>query len=286
MTRATALVCTKDRSSLLEGCLSALASSLGGEDELIVVESGESGAAAALAGLGSSGPAWRCIGSDRAGKSHQLNLGIRAAKGELLVLTDDDVRVERSWVDQMVEPFANPSVGLVCGRVHGMSRAPGFDRPHQVPNGTAPFETWTFAHGAAMAVRTEAAWQAGGFDERLGPGRNAVGEDHDFLLRVRERGWGIVVSSAPTAVHVDWRSPEANRANAVAYERGGGAIVGAAIRRRAPERWRLLERRLAYQRSLFRVNRRFAGAGLVAFAGGLLYGLALPPRTWLTAPAP
>jgi GT2 family glycosyltransferase len=133
-----------------------------------------------------------------------------------------------------------------------------------------------------MAVRTAAAWQVGGFDERLGPGAAAVGEDHDFLLRVRERGWRVVVAPAQPVQHLDWRDEEQDRRNALGYERGGGALIGASLRRAPRDGLRLLRRRLDYQRMLLRADRQFGRRGLVAFAGGLLYGIRLRPHDWLS----
>lgn len=275
--RASALVCTKDRPQLIGPCLDALSEALGPDDELILVEApGPNPARVSV-----EHPRFRGLVSDRAGKSHQLNVGLSAARGELILLTDDDVVVPPGWVEAMLRPFAQPGVGLVCGAVRGLSCVPGSSPPSPAPAGEAPLETWTFAHGAAMAVRREAAVAVGGFDERLGPGAGAVGEDHDFLLRVREAGWRVFVAPDAVAVHRDWRSAEADYANALAYERGGGAVVGAAIRRRAPQRWRLLRRRLGYQRQLLATDRRFAARAGAAFSAGLLYGLALSPRRHL-----
>jgi cellulose synthase/poly-beta-1,6-N-acetylglucosamine synthase-like glycosyltransferase len=246
-----------------------------------VVESGQSGAADAIDALRGSPVQTRHIHVDRPGKCHQLNLGVRAAQGAVLLLTDDDVRVEPSWADEMAACFADPRVGIACGRVRGLTMAPGFDGPPAVPAGEAPLETWTFAHGAAMAVRTTAAWHAGGFDERLGPGAPAVGEDHDFLLRVRERGWRVVVAPAPPVQHLDWRDEEQEHRNALGYERGGGALIGASLRRAPVDGLRLLRRRLDYQRMILQADRQFGRRGLAAFAGGLLYGIRLRPHDWL-----
>lgn len=283
-TRATALVCTKDRPDMLGACLDRLNASLSAEDELLLVEA--PGAGPAPPGLPWGDHRFRRTVADRPGKSYQLNVGIRAARGSLILLTDDDVKVPSGWALAMIQPFDDPAVGLVCGRVQGLTTAPGSDDPEPVADGEAPLETWKFAHGAAMAVRRTAALDAGGFDERLGPGAHAVGEDHDFLLRVREAGWKVFVSSAPPARHEEWRSAAADYANALAYERAGGAIIGAAIRRGAPQRWRLLRGRLAYQRQLLATNHRFGARGLVAFAGGLLYGLRLKRHAYLDRAEP
>jgi GT2 family glycosyltransferase len=276
----SAIICTRGRAELLPDCLASVAVGLGAGDQLIVVESGPGQAADALDAV--TTPAERVfIHVERPGKCHQLNLGIAQATGTALLLTDDDVRVDPDWPDAMAAPFADPGVGLACGRVQGLTNAPGFDPPTAVKPGNAPYETWTFAHGAAMAVRTAAARQAGGFDERLGPGAPAVGEDHDFLLRVRARGWRVVVADAPVAHHLEWRNAAEDRRNALAYERGYGAVVGAALRRSRSDGNRLFKSRLVYQWQILRGNRRFGARALVSFTGGLAYGLRLSERAWL-----
>jgi GT2 family glycosyltransferase len=246
-----------------------------------VVESGEGGAAAALWPLAGGVARIEHIRVDRPGKSHQLNLGVRGASGEVLLFTDDDAQLDPAWPDAMTGCFADQTVGAAFGRVQGLTMAPGFDAPPLIPDGDAPYETWDFAHGVAMALRRTAIKQVGGFDERLGPGAPAHGEEHDMVVRLRERGWRVVIAGAPPIRHLDWRSEEEERRNALVYERGGGAFVGAALRRSPREGARLLKRRLMYQRMLISADRRFGTRGLVAFAGGLLYGVRLKERDWI-----
>lgn len=277
----TAILCTANRTDLLARTLGGLAAALREGDELMVVETGGDGAGDVLAGLGPLAPAARHMRVEPPGKCRQLNAGLRVAQGEIILLTDDDVQVTPSWADEMSAPFDDPEVGLVCGPVRGLSRVPGIEEAAGPPPGEAPYETWRFAHGAAMAVRRRAAVDAGGWDERLGPGASAVGEDHDFVLRVRERGWKVMVAAAAPVTHLDWRSVEEDQANALAYERGGGAVVGAALRRSPSSGMVLLRRRLGYQRDVFSWNRGFGFPALGAFARGLAYGLRLAPRDWL-----
>jgi GT2 family glycosyltransferase len=218
----------------------------------------------------------------RPGKSRQLNAGIARAAGRLLLLTDDDVRLDPAWRDAMVACFADPEVGMVCGRVDGLHYGPA--TPAGGAEGEpfdAPFETWTYAHGALMAVRATAAWHAGGFDERLGPGAPAHGEEHDLLLRLRRRGWTVRIVPAAPAQHVEWRDAAARRRNALVYERGAGAFVGAALRRSGHDGLAVLSRRLAHQGWLLTVDWKLGIRALPAFAGGLAYGLRLRERPWL-----
>lgn len=277
----SAIVATMGRPELLEGCVSTLVATLRPGDQLIVAEAGGDSAAEILTRSVPAEIDAVHLLVDPPGKCRQLNAALGAATREVVLLTDDDVRVTPDWADGMAAPFGDPDVGLACGRVRGLSGVPGVAPDPGPPAGDAPLETWRFAHGAAMAVRRSAAIDAGGFDERLGPGSPAPGEDHDFVLRVREAGWRVVVAQADTAEHLGWRSEQEDRANALTYEKGGGAVVGAAVRRSRRSGLPLLRRRLAYQRSVFEWNREFGFPALRAFMTGLVYGLRLGRRDWI-----
>ena len=279
--RVTAVVCTMARTALLRDALACLVGCLRDGDELVVAEAGGDAAAHILEELRPTAARLVHLRVDPPGKCRQLNAALRAASGELLLITDDDVRVPPGWADAMAAPFVDPQVGVVCGRIRGLSRVPGAAEDPGPSPGPAPIELWRFAHGAAMAVRRGAATDAGGFDERLGPGAPACGEDHDFVLRAREKGWGVIVAGADPVEHMDWRSPEEDHRNALAYERGGGAVVGAALRRSLSHGWPIARRRLHYQKAVFGWNRRFGAPALAAFVGGLIYGLRLRPRNWV-----
>jgi GT2 family glycosyltransferase len=266
--------------------LASAAGALGSGDELLVVESGEGGVTSALAELNpnSSNVEWpriRHLRIEMPGKSRQVNLGIRATTADILLLTDDDVLVPKSWPSEMARSFDDPRVGAAFGSVRGLTMAPGFEAPPRVLPGEAPYETWDFAHGAAMALRRSAVLQIGGFDERLGPGSKAHGEEHDVVWRLRARQWKVVIADAPAMEHLEWRTEAEKTRNALVYERGSGAIVGAAIRRSPSSGFRVLKRRLAYQRMVIDADHRFGVRALIAFAGGVLYGLRLGERDWL-----
>lgn len=51
----------------------------------------------------------------RSGKAFALNEGARAARGEILVLTDANTLLEPGSLRPLVDPFADPEVGGVCG---------------------------------------------------------------------------------------------------------------------------------------------------------------------------
>jgi GT2 family glycosyltransferase len=280
----TAVVCTRNRPDPLPECLRSIAAAMRPGDELIVVESGDSGAADALVQL-PPGLIWRHLPSDDRRKSVKLNMAIRQATGEVLALTDDDCRVPPSWLDDLASAFAGPRVGVAFGPVVGLDGAPGGSAPPRIPPGRAPIENWNYAHGASMAVRRVAVVDVGGFDERLGPGAPTHGEEADLVLRMAEAGWECTIADATPVSHPRWRDPSASRANLVVYERGAGAWLGVGLRRHPRGVAKIFVLRLLYQVGLWK-DRRTRGAWYapemtVAFLRGLLRGLTYPPRRWL-----
>lgn len=53
----------------------------------------------------------------RGGKPHALHRAVELAGGEVLVFTDANVYLDRSALQQLLAPFADESVGAVCGKV-------------------------------------------------------------------------------------------------------------------------------------------------------------------------
>ena len=272
------LVCTRGRDQLITPCLEAAVAALGDDDELIVVEAETEAARDVIVQLGDSRCRW--IPVPVPGKSRQLNLGIQAAGNEIVLITDDDCRIAPGWVEAMVEPFLEEDVGIAFGSVIGLSRLPG-NPPEPPPPGPAPPDMWRFSHGAAMAIRRAAAVGAGGFDERLGPGTPLHGEEADLLLRIESAGWRCFVADAPPVQHLEWRTNAEDLRNLLVYERGGGAWIGAALRRGAPIPIRATLTRLGYQTSHLRRPSPFSLRAEWAFCSGLVAGLRLKPLRFL-----
>lgn len=274
------LVATYDRPDLLPESLASIAADLRAGDELLVAEAGDSRAASAAADLRTPARV-EVVRVPGRGKSRQLNAALAIATAELALFTDDDCRVPSGWVDGLAAPFADPTVGIAFGPVVGLTHLPGSKEAEPPSPGEAPFLTWTYAHGASYAARRTALAELGGFDERLGPGAPAHGEEHDVLLRLRERGWRAMIAHAPAVAHLAWRSDAQSADNALVYERGAGAFLGAALRRDRRAAWPLVKHRIGYARQLVAdrggADRAFARRAVRAFAGGVLYGLRLQP---------
>jgi glycosyltransferase involved in cell wall biosynthesis len=114
------------------------------------------------------------------GRSAALNSGLRAARGAILVTTDDDVRVEPDWLDRIATGFEAHGCDYLGGRV--LPVWPG-ERPDWLPArkevlcgvlAVLDYGTTAFRYGARvplgvnMAMRREALRRAGYFDCRVG----------------------------------------------------------------------------------------------------------------------
>ena len=143
----------------------------------------------------------RSVFEPEQGRCAALNAGISASTGEVVVTTDDDVRVEDDWLDRAAEGLAALDCHYVGGKVLPIWSAP---RPDWLPNhggrhwavialldyGPAPVEFGRLVPlGVNMAFRREAFSRAGLWDNRLG--RKA-----GTLLGQEVREWGLRARAA------------------------------------------------------------------------------------------
>jgi len=130
-----------------------------------------------------------------------------------VLFTDDDTEVDRAWATRMAGAFAqDPTLACVSGPVLAarldteQERAADtalawnkgflarrFSLQDPPPDSAIfPFSPGLFGIGANMAVRTEFARAAGGFDEALGPGTPTHGgEDGEFMIRLILAGHAV-----------------------------------------------------------------------------------------------
>lgn len=149
------------------------------------------------------------------GRSAALNAGIRESRGEIVVTTDDDVRVEADWLDRAGDALDSLQCDYVGGRVLPLWGAP---RPAWVPDhggkqwavialldyGVEPIPFFTRAHrvplGVNMAFRRDAFDRAGLWDNSVGRRKGTLlgQEVREWMFRARAAG--LRGSYAPSLV--------------------------------------------------------------------------------------
>ena len=156
----------------------------------------------------------------RQGKSNALNTGFAHARGDILLLTDDDVEVDPRWLEEACLAFdRDPTIDYAGGPVApiwGATPPSWFDRQRSdlwgtvaiLDYGDTPFlfeERQRVPLGANMAVRRDLIARVGAFHPELGRnGRSLLGQEQaEFLARARAHGVrGAYVPGMKVAHHV------------------------------------------------------------------------------------
>jgi GT2 family glycosyltransferase len=146
------------------------------------------------------------------------NRGLEAARGEVVLFLDDDVRIpDGALIAAHLDNYRDPAVGGVAGRVLDAERPrPGTLDPRSADPVWGFFHSgWTHATpcevttapGANASFRRDVLRAVGGVDERFAG--NAFRWENDLCLRVRAAGYRVVYDPRPT-VHHFYGSPGGN----------------------------------------------------------------------------
>lgn len=209
----TAVVATRGRPNSLARCVRSVLASDHPAITVLVVDNAPDDDRTALAVRALGDPRVRYIREPRRGASVGRNRGLFEASTPVVLFTDDDTEVDRAWAVRMAGAFAmDPTLACVSGPVlaarldteqeraadTALAWNKGFlarrfslaDPPPE--SAIFPFSPGLFGIGANMAVRTEFARAAGGFDEALGPGTPTHGgEDGEFMIRLILAGHAV-----------------------------------------------------------------------------------------------
>jgi len=126
----------------------------------------------------------------RAGKSGAQNLAVAHARGEILFFTDANTRMAPDALQQLVENFADPRVGLVTATVH-------FVQPKgAVPQGQGIYWRYELLIRQAesdLGILAKASGQALAVRRTLfRPMRTCYGDDCVLPLEVRIQGYRVI----------------------------------------------------------------------------------------------
>jgi cellulose synthase/poly-beta-1,6-N-acetylglucosamine synthase-like glycosyltransferase len=130
------------------------------------------------------------------------NRGIRSAQGEILAFTDADCRPQPDWLAVLIQPFADPTVGLVVGELTalpGNSCLEQYAERKGMMSQRYSLEHPFGAYGqtANLAVRSSALEQVGLFRPYL-----TTGGDADLCWRLQKEGeWRLAFAEAAIVQH-------------------------------------------------------------------------------------
>lgn len=217
------LVPTIGRPTLLRDCLTSIGACRPRPAEVVIVDQSGTGDTAAVAADHDDLPV-RVLPCEGRGYALGLNVGLRAALQDLVLVTNDDCTVREDWIG-----VAHAAAAAVPGGiVSGMVRPPEDGAPvpstktEESPHDYTGEVVLNALYGGNMILPREEVIGIGGFDER--PGMRIASEDNDMCYRWLRAGRSLRYEPSMVVWHHDWRSPAELEQRAVEYARGNGVL--------------------------------------------------------------
>jgi glucosyl-dolichyl phosphate glucuronosyltransferase len=198
------VLCTFNRATLLAGALTALVEQVDAPPyEVVVVDNNSTDGTRRVVDTFAASGLVRYVREPAPGLSYARNHGVATASADILAFTDDDVRVDATWIRSLARAFAeHPDVDMIGGKVEPEWQA---DPPAWLQQaGHAPLALVDYGAvplrivpdvprcliGANVAIRRRAVERLHGFSphlQRVGDGIGST-EDHHFQTRLLESG--------------------------------------------------------------------------------------------------
>ena len=208
------VICTRNREDQVPAAIESVLANQHSNFELIVVDQSTNDVTEKTIQPFIPDPRFKYIHSNTTGQGISRNIGLKCARADIVVFTDDDCTVSTHWLNAVEDVFWKyPRVSVVFCSVD-----PG---PHDRKQGAIPYRHYakdkiyrsvtqyfnTAGMGAGMSVRKSAILKWGGFDETLGPGayfRSA--DDIDVAWRALLKHEWVYELSSETVIHHGFRN--------------------------------------------------------------------------------
>ena len=210
---ATVVMCTVGSCDMLEDAVRAILAQDHQRFTLVVVDNAPHTGLTREKLAGIDDTRLSIVSASRPGLSRARNRGVLAARGEVIVFTDDDAIVDPHWLTAMIDPFtASPYVAATTGIA--------------LPLELFPITTARVGAGVCMAMRRDVLMEVGPFDPALGAGTSTRGgEDLDMFARILATG-DVIVHTPDALVHHRHRVDEAGLDKQI---RGNGSGMAALL---------------------------------------------------------
>ncbi len=213
------IICTYDPEnySNLKEALDSLLQQSYKVEELVVVVDGEQVLADQLSSVYSNHRNLRVIVTEKGLSITQArNVGVKAATGDIVAFTDDDVVVDKDWAAYLVDTYKNTGAYAVGGKIFPIWLS---GKPERLPEelywlvgvthkGFAEEKITEVrdAFGPNMSFKKQVFEMVGYFNENLGFARQRnsyiQGEEPEFGLRIRQKlGKGVIYNPKAIVHH-------------------------------------------------------------------------------------
>jgi GT2 family glycosyltransferase len=206
MRQVSVVIPVLDAARTLPDCLAACARLEPAPLEILLVDNGSTDdSLALLRAFAARSLPYRVhvLQAAKRGASAARNVGILAAAGEIIAFTDADCEPDPAWLRHLVQPFADPAIVAVAGRIVAAptrTTVELFSALYTLQSSDKParYDRWSPWEGgfptANFAARKNVLEKLQGFDESV----CIYGEDYDLCARMYAQG--AVIEYVPEAV--------------------------------------------------------------------------------------
>lgn len=206
------IVPTRNRLLSLQNLLESFERAAGPKDcgvEIFVVDNDSTDGTAGFLGreiLRTRKFALKILRENTPGKANALNTGLSSARGDIVLIIDDDVTADAALFSSHLEEHQSRGFDAIQGRIlpgadpQGKSADPAKLREYNIPytdHGDQAREIRGLT-GTNMSMKRQVFETVGFFDTRLGPGAAGFSEDSEYSIRIRKAGFKI--GYAPHAI--------------------------------------------------------------------------------------
>jgi len=213
--KVTVAIPTYNRAELLRQALAGIVAQQFPRDyfEILVIDNNcRDGTPAVVDGFASAQPALRRVFEPQQGLNHARNRAIAEARGDIIVLADDDVLVQPDWLVQLTVPLLADRagrIGAVGGEVVPVfpDGLPAWVEAWHAPLGfrtdTGPLPADQIPMGANIAFPKSTFERVGGFHAGLdrAAGSCFSGGDSEMIRRIRAAGLEVWFTPAAAVRH-------------------------------------------------------------------------------------
>ena len=193
------IICTYNRSFFLKATIESILTNFKEKSnyEVLIIDNNSTDGTDKMMLQFSAQPQLKYYKELQQGLSHARNRGIKEASNDILIFLDDDIEIDKKYLDILDEIFDNQSISIAGGKV----------LPHKatIPEWLPPkyyylasvFDLGEEARfvdklmGANYGMRKEVAKTIGWYDTRLGRKGNSLmgGEENDYFNRAQKFGF-------------------------------------------------------------------------------------------------
>lgn len=217
--KISVIISTKNRTKELRMCLMTILRNTFTQFEIILIDQSTNNETKVMVKQFAS-KRIRYRHTDRSGQTIGINIGIRMAKGDIYVFTDDDYVIPRTWLSTIHKTYKRLSyIDGLSGQV--LPYTPTKSKKHCVcpalyqskkerlittVGPTVHSSENGFGKGANMSFRKEVVDTLGGFKEWLGPGAKgaSAGNETEFIYRAIRNKFQLYFLPALVVYHNRW----------------------------------------------------------------------------------